>query len=107
MEQMESLQNLKNLVVNKSKAGEIIKNMRIALGYKQKEFANILSVHLSSLSRWERNISEPMMTFQQAEKLENELKKINMSITDIPNLSVIVDAKELKALSFANHLLSS
>ena len=39
--------------------GEIFKENRISFGYTQKQLADILKIHQSNISDWERNISRP------------------------------------------------
>ena len=39
--------------------GERLKNLRKAAGLTQSQLAEIMNVHLQTVSKWERNVSEP------------------------------------------------
>lgn len=49
----------------KDKFGEILKNIRKQAGLSQAEFAEKLGVHMQTVSRWERNTSEPDMSMYE------------------------------------------
>lgn len=49
--------------MNKTKFGAYIKESRIKKNYTQQELANLLFVEASTVSKWERGVSYPDITF--------------------------------------------
>lgn len=65
-----------------------LKAVREVLRMSQQEFANALGVAVSSVSRWERGVSPMTLTISQMQQFDILLKKLNMTIHDLPQDSV-------------------
>lgn len=81
----------------KCNRGKVFITIRELLGYRQAHFARLIGVKPITLSRWESNeIRCPSLNFEQCRNLNYELSKINLSILDLPFITVSVKVSELK-----------
>jgi DNA-binding XRE family transcriptional regulator len=83
---------------------DVIKLTRVALGYTQADFAAKIGTDNTTLSRWERGLFLPSLSFQQSVNFNHELNKLGFNITDIPFISVVLETKDLKMLNFVNQI---
>lgn len=82
--------------------GHIYSLMRASLGLTQHEFAEILSLRVKTISRWENNETYPVLTADQFHILTYELKKIGVDTLNIKCIRLLVDTHDLKIInSFA------
>lgn len=63
----------------------VLKVIRTRLGYTQEQLAVKLGTASVTVSRWERGTAEPTLTLAQVKALSRELKKIGMTIDNLPN----------------------
>lgn len=62
-----------------------MKAIREALGCTQEQFASRIGVTSMTVSRWERGVAPPTLTIPQAKALSRELRKIGMTIENLPD----------------------
>ncbi len=62
-----------------------LKNLRELLGMTQQDFAQLMGVAVSTVSRWERGQSQPSFTAQQWRKLLGEMERINLGMANLPD----------------------
>lgn len=88
------------------KTSEIIKLIRVSLGYTQQEFGVMLNTQSTTVSRWETGKNQPLFTQEQIELLDYELKKFGIDIFDFKGFDVKLSSHQYKitksqALNFA------
>ncbi len=63
--------------------GDMIKQIRLALGMTQKDFGKMLGQPLQqTVSRWERGVHEPQFNIDQWLLIEQKLSAIGKKISD-------------------------
>lgn len=62
-----------------------LKTIRDALGLSQQEFANRIGVAVATVSRWERGLSPATFTVPQMKALNQELRRIGLTIDNLPD----------------------
>jgi DNA-binding transcriptional regulator YiaG len=62
-----------------------MKSIREALGLSQIELSQVLSIHPSTISRWEKGQGEPTFTPGQFKKLVALLEVQGYSLSDLPD----------------------
>ena len=55
------------------------------LGTTQKEFCWRVGIDSSTYRRWKTGKNPPNMTLEQAKKLDSELRRVGLTIQDLPN----------------------
>lgn len=82
---------------SKTNRGKVFILIRELLGYNQAQFARLIGIKPITLSRWESNqIRHPELNFEQCQNLHHELGKLNLTLFDLPFLSMKVTVVELK-----------
>lgn len=71
-----------------------MKKLRELLGMTQQEFAHFLGVGIATVWRWEHGKSKPSFTPGQWRKLLAEMKRVNLTLKNLPD-----------DLSAGNHLI--
>jgi transcriptional regulator with XRE-family HTH domain len=67
-------------IVDKS----IFKQIRERINLSQEEFARLLGVTVTTLSRWEQGKHEPTLTLKQIKTLAVLFKGLGLEMTDLP-----------------------
>jgi DNA-binding transcriptional regulator YiaG len=62
-----------------------VKQIRLLLGMSQLQFANLLGVYPSTVSRWESGKSEPQFTARGMKNLLEALKPHGIQLEDLPD----------------------
>ncbi len=62
-----------------------VKQLRILLGMSQLQFANLLGVYPSTVSRWESGKSEPQFTTKGIKNLLDALEPHGITLKDLPD----------------------
>lgn len=73
---------------------EIVKLIRVSLGYTQQEFGVLLNTQSTTVSRWETGRNQPVFTQEQIEILNTKLKKIGVNIFDWKKFEVKLSASQ-------------
>jgi DNA-binding XRE family transcriptional regulator len=77
---------MKPVVKVKLISGEnALKQVREALGMTQMEFAKAIKATHRSIVRWENGQTKPQFSIPQIKALVNEMQKIGLDITDLPD----------------------
>lgn len=70
-------------IVDKS----IFKQIRERINLSQEEFARLLGVTVTTLSRWEQGKHEPTLTLKQIKTLAVLFKGLGLEMTDLPEMN--------------------
>ncbi len=62
-----------------------VKQIRLLLGMSQLQFANLLGVYPSTVSRWEAGKSEPQFTARGFKSLLDALEPHGLTLKDLPD----------------------
>lgn len=62
-----------------------MKQIRLLLGLNQQQFATLLGVAMSTVSRWENGKGKPLFTPGQMKVLLNALKPHGIGLDDLPD----------------------
>lgn len=63
----------------------VLKQVRIALGMTQKEFAIAIGIAERSMTRYENGYREPVFTLSQIKALQLHLWKLGLDFQDLPD----------------------
>lgn len=62
-----------------------VKQIRLLLGMSQLQFANLLGVYPSTVSRWEQGLNEPSFTTAGFKSLLAALEPHGVTLNDLPD----------------------
>lgn len=63
----------------------VLKQIREALGYTQREFASLICISSSSIERYETGKRDPTLTLPQIKKLQLLLFRLGLDFQDLPD----------------------
>lgn len=77
---------MKTKIVYKGNVKEsIFKQIRTRANMSQQDFARLLGVTVTTMSRWEQGKHEPTLTIKQIKVLSILLSGLGLKITDLPD----------------------
>jgi DNA-binding XRE family transcriptional regulator len=62
-----------------------LKQIRLALGLTQCEFAESLGTYQKTIVRWEKGQTAPKFSLKQIKALEREMAKLGLRFQDLPD----------------------
>lgn len=75
-----------NQKINLQEDESVLKQVRIALGLSQEQFAYKLGVTHGTISRWERGVRQtPKFSVPQIKNLVDVLSEVGLTVHDLPN----------------------
>ncbi|BAQ65565.1 hypothetical protein GM3709_2330 [Geminocystis sp. NIES-3709] len=78
------------------KTPEIIKLIRVSLGYTQQDFGVFLGTQSTTVSRWETGKNQPIFTQDQVNLLDYELKKLGVDLFDFEGFDIKLKPHQYK-----------